>query len=608
MESDYITPEAAGTLAGLLRERLRRTPDKAAYRHFEVASKTWADTTWRDMATEVGRWQQALLKEDLAPGDRVAVMLRNSREWVLIDQAALGLGLVVVPLYVNDRPGSVAYIVEHAEVKLLVVEGRRQWRELQRASNGLDGITRIVTVSRLEPDDRPEDPRLTSLSNWLFGLEGPLQALDGETDELATIVYTSGTTGRPKGVMLSHRNVLANAHASARCGEFGNTEVFLSFLPLSHTLERTAGYYLAMMIGGLTAFSRGIPQLAEDLRTVRPTILISVPRVYETLYARIMARVEQESPLRRGLFELARAIGWRRFERRHGRGSWSPSLMLWPVLERLVADPIRKGLGGRLSFAISGGAALPSEVARLFLSLGLPIYQGYGLTEASPTVTVNRIDDTKPDSIGLPLPGVEVRIGEHDEILTRSVHVMLGYWDNPAATAEAIDAEGWLHTGDQGRVDADGHYFIIGRLKEIIGLSSGEKMPPADMELAISIDSLFDHVMVFGEGKPYLVAVAVLDRRQWTTLARDLALDPEDPAALADRVAEKAALARISARLTDFPGYAQIRRAHLTTEPWTIDEGLLTPTLKPRRQQIQRRFAAQIEALYEPGPRRTSVV
>lgn len=599
MREHYIKPEQAGTLAGLFRERLKRTPNTPAYRHYDLGGKSWADTTWRDMAIEAARWQLALQKEGLKRGDRVAVMLRNCREWVLFDQAALGLGLVTVPLYTNDRPDNVAYIARDANVRLLVVEGKRQWRQLQNASDGLPEVQRIVSVSALEQEDEPEDPRLISLTHWLFGLEGLLQAREGKPDDLATIVYTSGTTGRPKGVMLSHRNILENAYAAACCGDFSTQEVFLSFLPLSHMLERTGGYYMAMTIGALTAYARSVQQLAEDLRTVRPTVLISVPRIYETIHAKIFRGLEKASALQRRLFNLSLHVGWHRFELRYSRASWSPKLWLWPVLERLVARRLLSNLGGRLTFAVCGGAALPPDVGRLFLSLGLPVFQGYGMTEASPTVTVNRPEDNVPASIGLPLPGVEVKIAERGELLTRGPHVMLGYWNNEAATHAAIDEDGWLHTGDQARVDEGGRYYITGRLKEIIALANGEKVPPADMEMAITMDPLIEQVMLLGEGKPYLAALAVLNPEHWKAFAEDLALDPRAEISLRDRLAEKAVLTRIAKQLREFPGYARVRRVRLSLKPWTIEDGLLTPTLKMKRPQIMRRFASDIEMMYE---------
>ena len=595
-----ITPDEAGTLPGLFRERVSRTPDKVAYRNFDIGSGKWVSTTWRKMANEVARWQAAMRNEGLQPGDRVAVMLRNSREWVVFDQAALGLGLVTVPLYLEDRPDNVAYILNESDTRLLVVEGKRQWQRLKEVAEDLSGVSRIVSIATIEEEDEPDDPRLVSLTDWIFGCQGAHEVMELDPDGLATIVYTSGTTGRPKGVMLSHRNILFDAYASSNCGELNGNDVFLSFLPLSHTLERTAGYYLPMMVGGEVAYARSINQLAEDLATIKPTVLISVPRIYERVYAKIMDGLQQKSGTARRLFETAVNTGWKRFEHVQGRAGWSPGLLAWPLLEKLVASKVQEKLGGRMRLAICGGAALSPAVARLFIGLDITVLQGYGMTESSPVVSVNRPEDNVPESIGTALPGVEVMIGPRDELLTRSPAVMLGYWKNEQATRDTIDADGWLHTGDKARIDEQGHIYITGRIKEIIVLANGEKVPPADMEMAIQMDPLFEQVMVVGEAKPFLAALVVLNADKWRAFAKEeLDVDPANPDVLRENFVEKCVMTRLGKQLHEFPGYAQIRRVTLLLEPWTVDDGLLTPTLKMKRARILKKFAADVERMYE---------
>jgi long-chain acyl-CoA synthetase len=399
--------------------------------------------------------------------------------------------------------------------------------------------------------------------------------------------------------MLTHENMLWNAFYASQCANFGPHEVFLSFLPLSHMLERTGGYYLPMLLGAEVAYARSIAQLAQNLEDVRPTVLISVPRIYERVYGRIQDGLAKKGPLARMVFELAVRAGWRRFERGQGRANWHPELLLWPLLDRLVAGKVVEKLGGRLKLAISGGAALSPDIARVFIGLGVPIYPGYGLTETSPVVCVNRPGSNLPASIGQPLPGVEVRIGDNEELLTRSRCVMRGYWQDEAATRAIIDPDGWLHSGDKASVDANnGHYAIIGRIKDIIVLNNGEKVPPTDMESAILLDPLFEQVLVVGEGKPYLAALTVLNPEQWQAFAATLNVDPWSHAALCDPRVVKALTHRVARRLKHFPGYAQIRRLHLELKPWTVDDGLLTPTLKLKRNQVLDRYRAAVEAMY----------
>ncbi len=597
MENHAITPEEAPTIPEVFRERVKRSPDAVAYRYFDDGGQ-WREITWRQVADEVARWQSAFLKEGLQAGDKVALMLRNSPSWVVFDQAALSLGLVTVPVYIDDRPDNVAYILNHAEVKLLAVQENEQWKALLACSTPLEYVQRIVSLEAPGESDRAADKRLAAADEWLKGADEAPQTRACQPESLASIVYTSGTTGRPKGVMLSHKNFLSNAWASIQCAPVGSDDVFLSFLPLSHTLERTAGYLLPLMIGAQVAYARSVPQLAEDLVTIRPTVLISVPRIYERVYGKIKDGLKEKPPLAQKLFGLAVDVGWARFEHEQGRAPWSSKLLLWPLLDKLVASKVLEKLGGRLRIAICGGAPLSSDVARLFIGLGLPLIQGYGLTEFSPVISVNRLDDNIPSSIGTPLPGVEVRIGEDDELQARGDSVMLGYWKNEEATREVITEDGWLRTGDKARIDPDGHLYITGRLKDIIVLATGEKVPPADMEMAIALDGLFEQVVVIGEGRPYLSALVVLNPEHWAVLAREMGVNPEDPGCLCEHKVTKVVLDRLARCIKDFPGYAQIRSVTLYLDPWTVENGFLTPTLKIKRSRVMEACAEDIEAMY----------
>ncbi len=586
---DIITPREAGTLPGLLRERARRTPEDTGYRFHDGAG--WRDLSWGALTAEAARRQAALAAAGLQPGDRVALMLGNGWQWAAFEQAALGLGLVVVPLYVNDRPDNVAFILRETGSRILLLGEAAQWTELAEALAGLSGLQVLVCRG-------PAEPPCVALADWLPAGDHVFRVEVDGGDRLATIVYTSGTVGRPKGVMLSHHNILWNAYACHRCNAVSRDDVFLSFLPLSHTLERTVGYYLPMMAGATVAYNREVAVLAEDLQQVRPTVLISVPRIYERIHDRILAQLQHRPALARNLFRAAVTVGWQHFLWRQGRGGWHPAFLAWPLLRTLVAAKVQARLGGRLRIAVCGGAPLSETVARTFIGLGVPLLQGYGMTEASPVVSANRLDDNVPSSVGRPLPEVEVRIGDEAELLVRSPGVMQGYWQRPEATAEAIDEAGWLHTGDKARLDDSGHLYITGRLKDIIVLANGEKVPPADMEMAITLHPLFEQVLVCGECRPYLAAVAVLNRGEWEKLARTRGLDPDDPAALNAPAVQEQVLAIMGQQLRAFPGYAQVRRVALTLEPWTVENGLLTPTLKPRRNRIMAHHEKEIEALY----------
>ena len=596
MEKSYISPEEAVTLHGIFLERVKRTPDTCAYRHFDNKQEKWISFTWREMLDQVARWQAALLRENLTAGDRVAVRLRNCPQWVMFEQAAMSLGLVLVPLYVEDRPDNISYIVNDAQVKVILFETAEQWQDLWTVIGHLGCVKRFVSLDEVAADG---ESRLSHVDAWLPARAELQPERKRDRNELATIMYTSGTTGKPKGVMLSHHNIVYNAHASLQTFTVRPDDCMLSFLPLSHALERMAGYYMPMVAGGTVAYARSIPLLADDLQIIRPTILVAVPRIYERIYNALHAKMEESSALKRWLFISAVKVGWARFEYQQGRRGWSPKLLSWPLFNLLVAGKVMARLGGRMRLSVSGGAALPPKVSELFLALGLPIIQGYGMTETSPVVSVNRVDDNHPVTVGPPLAGIEVKIGPQNALMVRGPSNMLGYWNNPEATAAVVDKEGWLNTGDTASIDSHGCVTITGRLKEIIVMSNGEKLPPGDMEAAILRDQLFEQVVLYGDGRSYLVALAVLKPEQWHVLALQVGVRPDQKESLYDPRVEALVLQRIAEQIKEFPGYAKVRRVSVSLDPWTVENGLQTATLKLKRTRVFEHYHKQIAHLYE---------
>jgi long-chain acyl-CoA synthetase len=361
-------------------------------------------------------------------------------------------------------------------------------------------------------------------------------------------------------------------------------------------LERTGGYYLPMMAGATVAFARSIPDLAEDLVTIKPTVMIAVPRIFERIHSGIIHKLESKPKPLKALFQSAIKTGWNTFLHKQGRAPWTISLSLNPLLDLLVARKVREKLGGKLRIIITGGAPLSPEISQFFIGLGLPLYQGYGLTETSPVISVNRQEDNRPDTVGRPLPGIEVKIGDKQELLVRGSCVMLGYWRNEQVTAKTIDTGGWLHTGDKAEI-VDGYIRITGRLKEIIILSTGEKVALADLEMAIAMDPLFEFNVVIGEGKPFLSMIGVLNRPQWEKLAEQLGVSP-DPESLQLPEVRNAILARTEKLLSRFPGFVFIKDVSLSLAPWTVENGLLTPTLKLRRTAIEEHMKDEIHRIY----------
>ncbi len=588
---DIISPSEAHTLDEMFRERVRRSGSNMAYTQFDPEQQQWVNYTWSEIAVEVERWQVSMQEQGLVKGDRVAIRLNNSVHWVICDQAALRLGLVVVPLYCGDRADNVNYVLNNSGAKLLLVETQEEWVEIRDADADLDQLECVLVLS----GEAESNSIVNKLHSWLPEQGQHLERGLAEPDDLASIVYTSGTTGRPKGVMLSHKNMLHNAYAGMRSVQLQPDDVMLSFLPLSHTFERTIGYYSALMSGVHVHFNRSIPDLAEDLMLAKPTALIAVPRIFERVHNKIYAGLVESPAWRKALFHKAVEWGWYKFEYQQGRARWHPKLILQPLLDALVGKKVRARLGGRLRFAVVGGAPLSPTVARTFIGLGVLLLQGYGLTESSPVISVNTLEHNKPDSIGLPLRGVEVAIGENDELLSRGDNVMLGYWQNAEATQSVIDAEGWLHTGDQASIDDEGFIRITGRLKDILVLANGEKVPPADMEAAILKETLFEQVMVIGEGKSFLSALIVLNEGVWKTLQQSGQLSADD---VDSEHFHEYVLAAVARQIEDFPGYAKIRKVAILLDEWTVEEGLITPTLKVKRPKIQEAFSEQIAALY----------
>jgi len=596
------------TLAELLAWRVAQTPDASAYLHYDDAQQTWAPVRWAEVGRQVAQLAAALDSLELERGSRIAILLPNGLQSVIVDQAVLASACVPVPLHALDNPASIAYIVADSDAAVVVAQTPAQWHAIADVGVAFPALRQVLLVEApaATTPATGDGSRVDTLRDWLAAAPQttPTVTRPGPApDDLAALVYTSGTTGKPKGVMLSHRNVLSNVKATLQRVAPTAQDVFLSFLPLSHTFERTAGYYLPIAAGCCVAHARSVAQLSEDLKTVRPTILISVPRIYERVYG-VLKGLLAGSALKTWLFDTAQAVGWRRFCRAQqlpvaadAPPAWRDALV-WPLLERLVARPLLAQFGGRLRVAVSGGAALPPAIAHCFIGLGLPIVQGYGMTETSPVVAANGVDDNDPATIGRALPGVEVRIGENSELQVRGPSVMRGYWKREADTAAAFVDGDWLRTGDQAGIAPDGRIRILGRIKEIIVTSTGEKIAPADLEQAITSDPLFEQAYAFGDNRPFIACVVVLSREGWARLAAQLQLPPDAADSLNTVPARQAAVERIRALTHSFPHYAQPRAVVLTREPWTPESTLLTPTLKLKRNNLAARFQAEIEALY----------
>lgn len=588
------------TLPQLLVNSVERYGEREALRQFDKETKSWHSLSYAQLMARVMEWRRAYAAMNLERGTRIGILMPNSIDHACADQAALANGLVPVPLHAIDTPGASAFILSDSRAKVLVTNKLTRWKQIKAAGGDLQDLTAVI-ITEDEVDD--ETGMVRGLSEWLAAGAHVVELPEGpKEDDLAGIVYTSGTTGRPKGVMLTHGNIVSNVKATLECVFPQVGDIFLSFLPLSHTFERTAGYYLALATGCTIAYNRSVLLLADDLKTIRPTVIISVPRVYERIFARVQDKLKKSRPAARYLFDWAVEIGWRDFCRRnhlpveHTGRAWLDGLMR--PLVRKVSSTLLDQFGGRLRIAISGGAALSNKVARTFCGLGLPIIQGYGMTEASPIIAGNNRTLNQPDTVGKPFNNVEVRLGEGDEIQIKGPSITRGYWNRPDGTADAFTEDGWFRTGDVGGFNELGLLSIKGRIKEIIVTSTGEKVPPADLEAAIETDPLFSQCYVIGENRPYLSLITVVNPDEWASFAKSCGVDPADPASLDNPSVKTSALKRAKTAAGEFPHYALPRAVVLTQEPWTIENGLITPTLKLKRGPLSKKFANVIAQLY----------
>ena len=592
------------TLDQFIPARAKIAPHTEALRQFDRRTNTWERISYRDLDERIQQWRKAFCKMGLKHGDRVAILLPNGVDAVCCDQAVLANGLVPVPLHAIDTAGSSAFIIADSQATVLVTNRQNRWDSIYLTHTVMPYLKDVIFTDESSPESRQDGVNHWDLESWLATGHDVTELPQGPSeDDLAAIVYTSGTTGKPKGVMLTHKNVVSNVINTLKTVYPKPGDVFLSFLPVSHTFERMAGYYLALGMGCTIVYTRSIQQLAEDFRIVRPNVIISVPRIYERIFAKVQAKLARESKFVRFLFNWAVEVGWRRVCAHYRLPTQQGILsvldpIVWPILERLVSKTLLNQFGGQLRIAISGGAAMNPKVAKAFCGLGLPIIQGYGMTESSPIIAGNSLTYNHPSTVGKPLPETQVRLGEDNEIQVKSPSVMKGYWNRPQASREAFTDDGWLKTGDVGEFDREGFLKIVGRIKEIIVTSTGEKVPPADLELAIEIDPLFDQAFVIGENRPFISSIVVLNKEEWKKLASTLDLDPNDPESLIATVTRNVVLKRIKTAAKGFPQYALPRNVCLTLEPWTIENGLITPTLKLKRKALSEKFAPQIQTLY----------
>jgi len=574
------------TLVDLFEHVVRSNPSERELLRAR-AGRDWRGYTTRSFEDAVRQTAGRLLAAGVSAGDRVALFSENRPEWHIVDFACHLCGAALVPLYPSLPASSVAYIVRDAGARLLLVSGRERAPVAGEASRDLPGV------------------RLLGLDPGL-GLE-PLNDLPVSAspprhrpapDDLASLIYTSGTTGEPKGVMLSHRNFTVQITSILPLYPISNRDEVMSFLPLPHVFQRILDY-IFLAAGCRITYVEAVEKVVTMLPLVRPTIMASVPRVYERAYVQIIGRVQKEERLRR-LFTWAMRVGQTvRSTQRERRRPPIGAALQYAVAKRLVFRKILERFGGRLRFTISGGAPLAKEIGEFFDVVGLPLLNGYGLTESAPVIAVNRLESNRIGSVGPAAPGVEIRIAEDGEILARGPNIMLGYWNKPEATAQTVDGEGWLHTGDIGHLDADGVLYITDRKKDIIVTSGGKNVAPQPIEARLAASAYIAQALAIGDNYPYITALLTPNFEALQAYFAEHKINGKSREEIAAHpVTESLVAAAIKEVNGTLASYERIRRFTVLPHEFTLERGELTPSLKVRRKIVTERYRQQIEEMY----------
>ena len=567
----------------------------------------WESITPARAHDDVERFALGLASLGVGPGDRVALLSENRYEWAVSDLAILGLGAVTVPIYPTLTGQQVRHVLADSGARVAIVSTPAQLDKVRQVAPTLPELRDLVAMEPAPPESAGVHSFATLSERGRARREAEPQAFAAAAaavrpDDLATIIYTSGTTGDPKGAMLTHANIASNVEASLRVVQLGKYPICISFLPLCHILERMAGHFCMLEAGVTIAYTQSLDTVAADACEVHPSVLIGVPRFFEKVYARVMDNARTQPLPRRLVFFWGVRVGTKAAHLRFTGRRPSPWLALQAaVADRLVGAKVRERVGGRLQLCVSGGAPLAPRVMEFFFAIGIPILEGYGLTETSPVCCLNPPGREKPGSVGPPLPGIEVRIGEEGEILTRGPHVMRGYYRNDDASRVAL-REGWFHTGDVGHLDGDGYLVITDRLKDLLVTAGGKKVAPQPLEGQLKRSKWISEAVMLGDQRPYCVCLLVpsfplletrAKERGWAHDSRQALLRHPDVLARYQREVDK-----LNATLAPFE---QIKRFALLDRELSQDAGELTPTLKVRRRVVTQKFSSLIESLYSTG-------
>ncbi len=623
----HVADEAVN-LPDLFRKRVRATPTRDAY--LEKVGRQWRASSWQQFHDRAAAVASALIGWGLKPGDKICIVGGTRPQWAIGDFAGQLAACVTIGAYPTLSASQLAYILNHSDSRVVFVEGREEIEKLLSISDEIPKVERIVVWNYQELDSvQGRDKRIVAFDSLLATplnsdeIERRVEAI--EPEETAIIIYTSGTTGPPKGAMISHANIIAFLRMGKQLVEFEEDDNTLSFLPMAHAAERIAGFYSRISAGMVAAYATSIATVLDEVKEIKPTIFGSVPRIFEKAYAKIMSEVEKAPAGKRRIFRWAEGIG-RNVVRHWQRGESIPTglRMQYALVDRLVFSKIREAFGGRVRHFVTGAAPISPDILEFFWAAGFPIYEVYGMTEATVITHVNKAGSVRLGSVGKPLPGIETRLADDGEILMRGPTIFKGYYKNPEATADTIDKDGWLHTGDIGRMDDDGFLRIVDRKKHIIITAGGKNITPANIEQDIKARSSFiSLVHVHGDRRPYLTALVTIHPVEALDWARDKGIGgdrttldriigelqanplarPEGLGAVMQVVTTHPEVRRriasaIAEANTQFSRVEQVKKFHILERDFSVDEDEITPTLKVKRKNVENKYAGLFDRLY----------
>ena len=588
------------TIAEMFIQCVEQFADNPAF--FDKIDGEWQKKTYREAGDIVENLASGLASLGVQKGDKIAIISTNSSRWAFADYAITGLGAVTVTVYPTLTTPHMKYIFDDSETHYAFVGNKEQLDKTKSLIQECEHMKGYVLM-----DDSDDDTdKVFGFSSLIERGKAYKESSDFDfkaivstinPDDLLTLIYTSGTTGNPKGAMLSHNNLIANIKSGKKSIHIDESDVFLSFLPLSHVFERMVGHFSGLTSGGRVYYAESIDTVADNMGEIKPTIMASVPRLYEKMYAKIIDKVSNDPPLRQKIFWWAISVGKEAMPNicKNSRPSgWLG--FKFGLAEKLVFSKIKERVGGRLRFFVSGGAPLSQEIAEFFAAANIIILEGYGLTETSPVITNNRLEDVKFGTVGKPIDGVEVKIAEDGEIICRGENVMLGYYNNEAATREVIDENGWFHTGDIGEFDEDGFLRITDRKKNIIVTSGGKNIAPAPMEIALIASKYIEQVVVLGDRRNFVSALIVVAQETLSEWANEQGIDGE---IIQDERTDKLFENEVSKAMAGFAHYETVKKFKLVADEWSVESGELTPTLKVKRKVVEKKYADLIDSIYQ---------